>query len=313
MKQIVKINSETIKNAAETLAAGGLVALPTETVYGLAGHALNDHAVKRIYAVKGRPSHNPLILHVFDPADAKDWAIINELAAALINAFWPGPLTLVLPKTNRQISKIAAAGLKTIAVRCPKTNWAQAFKAAGFDGPIFMPSANLSGHVSPTEARHVFDDLGKQVDLILDGGTCPKGIESTILKIEEYHAILLRPGAIPIEDFVPYISDLRLPTDKARISAPGMLKSHYAPNALIRLNAKIKRPGENYIAFGPTDIDAEFNLSENGNLAEAAQNLYKALRLLDKVDTIAVAPIPKTGLGASINDRLKRAAADKDR
>lgn len=298
--------------AAAILAGGGLVALPTETVYGLAAYAENDQAVARIYKVKGRPAHNPLILHLLHPKDAGHWVEVNQLAQILIDAFWPGPLTLVLPKSSQTISSAASAGLKTLAVRCPKAVWTSAFKNAGFNGPIVMPSGNRSGHVSPTEAEHVAEDLGDKVDLILDAGPCADGIESTILKIESDHAVLLRPGAIPVEDFVPYISDLRLPADKSKISAPGMLKSHYAPKAKVRLNARSKYPNEAYLAFGPSDEVADFNLSPTGDLGEAAQNLYKALRRLDTVEVIAIAPIPETGLGAAINDRLRRAAADKD-
>ncbi len=301
-----------MKSAARILSDGGIVALPTETVYGLAAHAENDDAVRRIYQAKGRPAHNPLILHIFDPEDADHWVIVSPLAQQLIKAFWPGPLTLVLPKTDRQISQAAGAGLETLGIRCPRAVWTQAFKSAGFDGPIVMPSANRSGHISPTCARHVAEDLSDKVDLILDAGPCPGGIESTILKVEDDHAVLLRPGAIPVEAFAPYVSDMRLPQDKTKISAPGMLKSHYAPNANVRLNATRKNPGEAFLAFGETTLDADFNLSPSGDLNEAARNLYKALRILDTVDAIAIAPIPETGIGAAINDRLRRAAADKD-
>lgn len=312
MPDIHKISAQSVQTAAEVLQSGGLVALPTETVYGLAANALDDDAVARIYKAKGRPSHNPLIVHVFKPSDAGRWARINKLAASLIAHFWPGPLTLVLPKSKKFISAKAGAGLDTVAIRCPDINWTQAMIAAGFNGPVVMPSANRSGHVSPTTAAHVADDLGDRVDIILDGGTCPNGIESTVLKIEADHAVLLRPGAIPTDAFVPFISDLRLAGSGSNISAPGMLKSHYAPKAKVRLNATDKKPGEAYMAFGSTDIKADYNLSETGDLSEAARNLYHALRLLDKVDTIAVAPISSHGLGEAINDRLNRAAADKE-
>jgi len=297
--------------AAKTLANGGLVALPTETVYGLAANALDDAAVRQVYEAKGRPAHNPLIVHVFDKSHAIKWSKINAMAAALIDNFWPGPLTLVLPKSGRSVSGAAGAGLETVAIRCPDVSWTKVFIRSGFDGPIVMPSANRSGHISPTTAQHVADDLGEKIDLILDGGTCPNGIESTVLKIEDDYAVLLRPGAIPAEEFVPFISDLRLPRKDGNISAPGMLKSHYAPKALIRLNATSRKPGEAFLAFGPAGVAADFNLSEKGDLAEAARNLYKALRQLDTVSTIAIAPIPRSGLGAAINDRLQRAAADR--
>jgi len=229
-----------------------------------------------------------------------------------MKAFWPGPLTLVLPKSNQNISLVAGAGLDTVAIRYPKANWVTEFKKAGFEGPIVMPSANRSGHVSPTTAAHVLEDLGENIDLILDGGECPNGIESTVLKIEDDHAVLLRPGAIAAEEFVPYISDLRLPVKSSTPIAPGMLKSHYAPKAAVRLNATAKRNGEAFLGFGANAKDADFNLSQSGDLAEAARNLYSALRNLDNVSVIAVAPIPNNGLGAAINDRLRRAAADRD-
>ena len=312
MTETLKSSSESYRQAADILRSGGLVALPTETVYGLAANAANNDAVKKIYTAKGRPSHNPLIAHIFDPKDAKALVAINPLAQALMDVFWPGPLTLVLPKTSDHISLAAGAGLETLAVRCPNAKWAKAFLKLGFHGPIVMPSANRSGHVSPTTAEHVADDLGDNVDLIIDGGECPDGIESTVLQIEGETAILLRPGAIPFEDFIPYISDLRLPEKSAKISAPGMLKSHYSPKAKVRLNANQKRAGEAYLGFGPSSIKADYNLSPKGDLAEAARNLYSALRALDNVGTIAVAPIPNTGLGAAINDRLNRASADKE-
>lgn len=309
--RILKAEQKAYERAAETLAKGGLVALPTETVYGLAGDARNDKAVAYIYRAKGRPSYNPLIVHVLRPEDAKKFANISPLAAQLIDAFWPGPLTLVLPKIEAGLSKLAGSDLPTIAIRCPDAPWRAALSESGFKGPLVMPSANVSGHVSPTSAEHVAADLGDKIDLIIDGGPCDQGVESTILKIEGTHAVLLRPGTLSAEDFAPFISDLRLATSGAAISAPGMLKSHYAPNAKVRLNAQTKQDGEAYIAFGKTDIVADFNLSETGDLSEAARNLYRALRVLDKVDTIAVAPIPNQGIGAAINDRLHRAAADR--
>lgn len=312
LPDIRTISPETIRIAADLLQSGGLVALPTETVYGLAAYALDDTAVARVYQAKGRPSHNPLIVHIFEPEGAQKWARINSLAQALIAEFWPGPLTLVLPKGKNSVSPIAGVGLETVAIRCPDIGWTQDMAASGFNGPVVMPSANRSGHVSPTSAAHVADDLGDNVDLIIDAGVCANGIESTVLKIEEDYAILLRPGTIPTEAFVPFVPDLRLAGTSTTVSAPGMLKSHYAPKARVRLNAIDKRDSEAYLAFGPTKIVADYNLSEKGDLAEAARNLYDALRRLDNVDTIAVAPIPQEGLGEAINDRLKRAAADKD-
>jgi len=303
---------KTIKSAIALLRSGKLVALPTETVYGLAADARNEEAVKAIYSVKGRPSHNPLIAHIFDPNDAGDYGVLNPTAHALIEAFWPGPLTLVLPKKTSNLSDIAGAGLDTLAMRCPDTIWRERFLVSGYRGPIYMPSANRSGKISPTTAKHVEEDLGDDIALIVDGGACENGIESTVLKMEDDHVVLLRPGAIPVEALVPFISDLRLPEDSARPSAPGMLDSHYAPKAQVRLNATDKRNDEAYLGFGPTDIEADFNLSPSGDLKEAAQNLYAALRMLDNQPTIAVAHIPDKGLGEAINDRLRRAAADRE-
>ncbi len=311
---ILKSGPDSYRKAVKILQAGGLVALPTETVYGLAALATDDEAVKKVYAAKGRPALNPLIVHIFEPemADRYGMPPNKTLFKRLSHNFWPGPLTLVLNQQNDiDISKTALAGLSTIALRCPKVEWTSEFTKLGFAGPLVMPSANRSGHVSPTTAQHVFDDLGDVVDLIIDGGPCPGGIESTVLRIYSDHAKLLRPGSTPTTDFVPFISDLRLPEQSAAPSAPGMLKSHYAPKAAVRLNATEKRPGEAYLAFGPTEIVADMNLSETGNLSEAAQNLYACLRALDKVKTIAIAPIPQEGLGEAINDRLQRAAADR--
>lgn len=302
---------ETYKRAIDILMAGGLVALPTETVYGLAGHALNDAAVRRIYAVKGRPAHNPLIAHVMTPDDAHIYAHVSPLAQKLIDAFWPGPLTLVLPRKDSALSAVAGADLPTLALRCPDTPWTQIFKAEGFHGPLFMPSANLSGHVSPTTAQHVHDDLGDQLQLIVDAGPCTGGVESTVVKINSDRATLLRPGGLTAEDFAPYLDKLENPEGQAVPQAPGMLASHYAPKAKVRLNATDKRMGETYLAFGSTEIEADFNLSPSGDLSEAAHHLYEALRRLDTEPVIAVAPIPETGLGLAINDRLRRAAAER--
>ena len=311
---ILKAGTDAYRRAAEILQSGGLVALPTETVYGLAALATHDKAVKKVYAAKNRPSHNPLIVHVFSPSDfARYGRPLNaQITARLINAFWPGPLTIVMPQEDgHNISRFALANLETIAIRCPKVDWTQAFRSSGFHGPLVMPSANRSGHVSPTTAAHVLADLGDDIDLIIDGGPCPGGIESTVLGIESDHVKLLRPGSTPTDEFIPYISDLRLPNKAATPTAPGMLKSHYAPNAKVRLNATDKQDGEAFLGFGPQYSFADLNLSATGDLAEAARNLYAFLRQLDNVSTIAVAPIPKTGLGEAINDRLQRAAADR--
>ncbi len=310
----MKSGPEAYQRAVEILSQGGLVALPTETVYGLAGHAINDDAVTRVYQAKGRPSRNPLIVHVLESEQAYSFADphTHDWLDALVKGFWPGPLTLVVPQAeNIPVSGKALAGLDTLALRCPKAGWTSAFIGLGFEGPLVMPSANRSGHVSPTTAQHVFDDLGDVIDLIIDDGPCPGGIESTVLGMEDDHTVLLRPGSTSVDDLVPFISDLRLPNSSAKPTAPGMLKSHYAPKAKVRLDAHDKRPGEAYLGFGPTELECDLNLSESGNLEEAARNLYAFLRKLDTVQTIAIAPIPSHGLGEALNDRLRRAAADR--
>ena len=312
--EILKAGDEAYRRAVEILKVGGLVALPTETVYGLAALATSDEAVQKVYAAKNRPAHNPLIVHVLSPEDHAQYGAPqnSKIADTLIDAFWPGPLTMVMAQTiGLNISRHALADLATIALRCPKVDWTKSFQALNFHGPLVMPSANRSGHVSPTTAAHVRDDLGDVIDLIIDGGPCPGGIESTVLGIEADHVKLLRPGSTPTEAFIPYISDLRLSEITATPSAPGMLKSHYAPNARVRLNATEKKAGEAFLGFGPAYKFADLNLSESGDLAEAARNLYAYLRRLDNVATIAVAPIPISGLGEAINDRLQRAAADR--
>jgi len=297
--------------ALEILRGGGVVALPTETVYGLAADARNSAAVAKIYALKGRPAHNPLIAHVLRPDWAADLAHIGPLGQSLIEAFWPGPLTLVLPRKENALCHQAGGWLSTIAVRCPDTPWSEPFIAGGWRAPLFMPSANLSGRISPTRASHVAADFGTDVDLIIDGGLCRGGVESTVLEVHDDFVVLLRPGIIAAEDFAPFVPDLRLPEPAQTLSAPGMLSSHYAPRARVRLNAAAARAGEAHLGFG--EIGGELNLSKSGNTLEAARNLYDYLRRLDRaeVSVIAIAPIPHTQLGNAINDRLNRAAADR--
>ncbi len=308
---ILPEGQEAYARALEILRGGGLVALPTETVYGLAADASNDAAVAKVYALKGRPARNPLIAHVLSPDWAQDLARITPLAQRLIDAFWPGPLTLVLPRKESGLSKTAGGWLATIAVRCPDTCWSRPFIEGGWTSPLFMPSANLSGRISPTRAAHVAADFGARVDLIIDGGPCRGGVESTVLEVHEDYAVLLRPGTIAAEDFAPFISDLRLPPKSQVLSAPGMLASHYAPRAGVRLNAETSGEGEAHLGFGT--VDGELNLSREGDTVEAARNLYEYLRRLDRaeVSVIAIAPIPRTGLGQAVNDRLRRAAADR--
>ena len=297
--------------ALEVLRGGGLAALPTETVYGLAADASNDAAVAKVYALKGRPARNPLIAHVLQADWAKDLAHIGPLAQSLMDAFWPGPLTLVLPRKDSGLSERAGGWLPTIAVRCPDVEWAAAFIKGGWTSPLFMPSANLSGRISPTSAAHVAADFGARLDVIIDGGPCRGGIESTVLEVNDDFAVMLRPGTIAAEDFAPHISDLRLPQAAQTLSAPGMLSSHYAPRAKVRLGAKTAGEGEAHLGFG--SVKGDLNLSGAGDMIEAARNLYDFLRRLDQegVRVIAVAPIPQTGLGQAINDRLKRAAAER--
>lgn len=310
-----------IARAAEIIRAGRLVAMPTETVYGLAGDALSDAAVAKIYEVKARPQFNPLIAHVSGPAMAGRFAALTPLAEALMAAFWPGPLTLVLPRrADSGLSNILTAGLDTVALRAPDNAHAQAL-IAETDRPLAAPSANPSGAVSPTLPDHVRAGLGESVDFILDGGPCRIGVESTIIQIDGTDAILLRPGGLARADIERVVgAPLKLPQAGAAPAAPGMLKSHYAPGVALRLNRRKAEPGEAFLGFGSTDdfnavISA--NLSQSGDVREAAANLFTCLRSLDMacakagVETLAVAPVPDEGLGEAINDRLQRAAAPR--
>ena len=307
--------------AARCLARGGLVAFPTETVYGLGADATNADAVAQLYLAKGRPSFNPLIAHVADLAAARHLARFDERAERLAQAFWPGPLTLVLPKTSScRVAELATAGLDTLAVRVPATPVASGILRA-FGGPVVAPSANRSGHVSPTTAAHVRADLSGRIDLIVNGGPTRIGLESTIIGIFD-KALLLRPGGLPRADIEAVLgerlADLPLDhRDGAQPLAPGLLASHYAPRTPVRLNATHVEEGEALLAFGNSAISgadravAVLNLSERGNLADAATRLFGDLRSLDGKGArrIAVMPIPEDGLGEAINDRLRRAAA----
>jgi L-threonylcarbamoyladenylate synthase len=296
-----------IAQAASILKAGGLVAMPTETVYGLAADAANPEAVARLYEAKGRPRFNPLIAHVSDAGMARREAAVPELAERLMAAFWPGPLTIVLPAApTGRVCDLARAGLETVALRCPAHAWARALILA-FGGPVVAPSANRSGHVSPTLAAHVAADLGDKVGMILDAGPCRVGIESTIVAVEGERVTLLRSGAVPAQAIEAVIGAAVLRGRDGAVCAPGMLKSHYAPRAMLRLNALAPEPGEGYLGFGPGPAD--MNLSPAGDLAEAAANLFAMLRAMDRrFDRIAAAPVPPEGLGEAINDRLARAA-----
>jgi len=314
--------------AARELGMGGLVAFPTETVYGLGADATNASAVARIYQAKGRPAFNPLISHVGDLAAARQIGRFNDNALSLARAFWPGPLTLVLPKTpGCAVAELATAGLDTIAIRIPSHPVARAILAA-FGKPVVAPSANLSGHVSPTTAGHVRSDLDGRIDLIVDGGAVAVGVESTIVGCFEA-PMLLRPGGLPREA-IERVLDHRLAqappdaeSDSGQPLAPGMLASHYAPRTPVRLHANSIEPGEALLAFGqaigPAIAGAEkaaavMNLSAQGDLNEAAANLFGYLRALDAhaARAIAVMPIPNHGLGEAINDRLRRAAVGRE-
>jgi L-threonylcarbamoyladenylate synthase len=309
-----------IEAAAACLAAGGLVAFPTETVYGLGADARNGEAIARLYAAKGRPSFNPLIAHVADAEAARDLARFDAAAEALAAAFWPGPLTLVLPKRpDSGVSDLALAGLDSVAVRVPAHPVARALLTA-FKGPVVAPSANRSGHVSPTSAAHVLTDLRGRIDMLLDAGPCPVGVESTIVACLDAPT-LLRPGGLPREAIERVLGRALAVAafaegapQKLEIIAPGMLSSHYAPKARLRLNAEAAGPDEALLAFGPAPAaGVTLNLSPRGDLIEAAANLFSHLRALDAsgAKRIAVMKVPHEGLGEAINDRLARAAAPK--
>ncbi len=308
---IVPASDGAIGHAAGIIRSGGLVALPTETVYGLAADATDGEAVARIYKAKGRPSFNPLISHVTGRGMAGQLAIFSELAEALADAFWPGPLTLVLPRKDTcPVSQLVTAGLDTIAVRAPDHWVAQALIAAA-GRPLAAPSANPSEALSPTTARHVLEGLGERIEMILDGGPCEAGLESTVVSLAGERPTLLRPGALARDEIEAITGPLAAPGET--IASPGMLKRHYAPSARLRLNAVSPEPGESWLAFGPGQHPTPVNLSPTGDLVEAAANLFTMLRMLDGMsDAIAVAPIPMTGLGEAINDRLSRAAQPKD-
>lgn len=309
---------QDIRRAARIIRNGGLVAIPTETVYGLAADATDDRAAARIFEAKGRPAFNPLIVHVADLEMARRYVETPPLAERLAAEFWPGPLTLVLPRREVcDISLLAGAGLDTLGVRAPDHPVAQAvIGAAG--RPLAAPSANLSGAISPTRAEHVRESLGDKLDMILDGGPCPVGVESTIVKIDGDRAILLRPGGVPAEAIERVIGrPLGRPGKSAGVEAPGMLASHYAPAAPMRLNAAAPDADEAYLAFGaaPAGHPYTLNLSQAGDLREAAANLFAHMRALDALCAerglrgIAAAPVSHQGLGEAINDRLQRGAA----
>ncbi len=316
------IDAQQIADAAEVISSGGLVAMPTETVYGLAADATNDAAIAKIFEAKGRPRFNPLICHVTGEDMAARYAVFTPLAEKLAKAFWPGPLTLVLPrKDDCAVSLLVSAGLDTIAMRAPDHKVAQALIAA-VDRPVAAPSANRSGRISPTSADHVErGDLLIEPGMIIDGGPCPIGVESTIVRIDGDGVRLLRPGGVARADIEAVIgAPLQDPPQADKPQAPGMLASHYAPRAKLRLNAKAAEKNEAFLGFGDVaggTPAASMNLSDAGDLREAAANLFRCLHALDALcaerglQTIAVAPIPAEGLGEAINDRLIRAAAPR--
>ena len=315
---IVATSPETIGRAGALLRAGDLVAFPTETVYGLGADATSDAAVARIFEAKRRPTFNPLIVHVTGTAAAAELVVFNETAERLAAAFWPGPLSLVLPRrAGSAVSLLASAGLDTIAIRVPAQSTARAILAAA-GVPVAAPSANASGAVSPTRASHVADSLGAAVGLIVDDGPCSVGIESTVIACGAGRPTVLRPGGLSIEDIEAEIGPVdRATGDPDALASPGMLASHYAPAAALRLNATEIGEDESLLSFGPhalAGFAAERNLSPGGNLREAAANLFAFLRDLDRPGAkIAAMPIPDTGLGRAINDRLTRAAAPRGR
>ena len=323
--QILAANEAAVAAAARYLAQGGLVAFPTETVYGLGADAGNPAAIARLYQAKGRPAFNPLIAHVGDLDAARRIGRFDATATALAQAFWPGPLTLVLPKTTDcGVADLATAGLDTIAIRVPAHGVARAILRA-FGGAVVAPSANLSGHVSPTSSAHVQNDLMGRIDLIVDGGAVTVGVESTIVGCFE-QPMLLRPGGLPREAIERVLGRALVQApgdaddDSSQPLAPGMLASHYAPRTRVRLNADRVEAGEALLAFGPSVVPgtdaaaAVMNLSPRSNVDEAAANLFGYLRALDLrgAHAIAVMPIPRHGLGEAINDRLGRAAMGRD-
>ena len=313
--QLLQPDASGLDQAVQILQAGGLVAMPTETVYGLAGDARNDHAVARIFAAKGRPHFNPLIVHVQDLEQAQKYAHFDTNAMALALAFWPGALTLVLPlRLESGLAPLVTAGLDTVALRVPSHQVARDL-LAHFDGPLAAPSANPSGRISPTRVQHVVQGLWGRIDAILEGGAALVGVESTIIGLS-YPPLLLRPGGVSA-DQIEHVLNASIATihPQGAIVAPGQLASHYAPNAAVRLGVMQPLVGEIWVGFGPDCGGAALNLSPSADLVEAAANLFHLMREADLLAKgqagIAFAPIPSHGLGAAINDRLSRSAAPR--
>lgn len=314
MQALIVLPTQThLEEASCILQNAGLVGLPTETVYGLAGDATQDVALAAIFKKKNRPTFNPLIIHGYSSQLFKKHVLWNEKAEALAQAFWPGPLTLILPKLDSSsLSLLASAGLNSLAVRVPNHPVALAL-LQGFGGLLAAPSANPSGRISPTQARHVEEDFPNL--LVLEGGEAAVGLESTIIDLTDAIPTLLRPGGLSQEKIESVIGPLTVPSG-GKITAPGMMTSHYAPRLPLRLNVLEPLKGEAYLAFGPTPHKGQhtLNLSLKRDLTEAAANFFKMLRMLDSSDwqAIAAAPIPFTGLGIALNDRLARAAAPRE-
>jgi L-threonylcarbamoyladenylate synthase len=324
MAQLIDITrnrQQAIEAGCAVLGEGLPIAIPTETVYGLAADATNPVAIAHIYETKGRPQFNPLICHMADLAMAEEYAEFDPVSRALAQAFWPGPLTIVLPlKPQNAIHSLATAGLDTVGIRVPKGFAGELIRA--FGRPLAAPSANTSGKISATSAAHVEADLGDRIKLILDAGASTVGVESTIVKVENGKLRLLRPGGLPAAEIERVASQKLLRSKKASaaIEAPGMLASHYAPGAAVRLDATRVNEGEALIAFGRAAISGAesarivLNLSSDGDLAEAAANLFDYMKRADAsgAATIAFSAIPDEGLGEAINDRLRRAAAPRE-
>jgi L-threonylcarbamoyladenylate synthase len=309
-ERIAAASPATIARAAQALKGGRLVGFPTETVYGLGADACNGRAVAAIFAAKGRPRFNPLIVHVADQDEAARHGEFSGAARAMAASFWPGALTLVLPRrASSPLSELVSAGLDTVALRLPAHPVAAALiRQAGI--PVAAPSANPSGRITATTAQHVAEGLGQKVDFILDAGPARLGLESTVIGFDRDRPVLLRPGAIARADIEAVVGPLG--QAGADIRSPGQLQSHYAPHAPLRLNAREAKTGEVLLGFGPAP-QAALNLSPGGDLKEAAANLFAMLRALDSQNLpIAVTPIPETELGEAINDRLRRAAAPRN-
>ena len=312
MSNIYQPTQENINKAAETIKNGGLVAMPTETVYGLGAHVYDAQAVASIFEAKQRPFFDPLISHIAEADFLKTYAQTDERVMALAKKFWPGPLTMILKrKDNNSAIDLACSGLPNIAVRMPAHPVAlELIRQSGV--PIVAPSANKFKSISPTTAEHVRESLGEKVNMILDGGACKVGVESTIIDVTGKQVVILRAGGTSKEDLSCFLNEEVLLSDGTpdKPSAPGQLLKHYAPGRPLRINATTRQPGEFFIGFGNIK-DTDLNLSPKGDLCEAAGNLFAFLRLADKQEgyqSLAISPIPEQGLGLAINDRIKRAS-----